>query len=146
MPATALTLSETQAPYFSVYCPFGYTSNQADAGTAPVSAKLYRFLYAERPLYITGFTAIVSVADATPITLKAQFSTDSTGTTNATDLGSATNATAGAVALTLLDNQGTTANDTHPITVPAGAFVGFLTAGTVTNTKIVGVQIHYRYA
>lgn len=145
MPAAALSIAETQAPYNTVYCPFGYTSNQADAGTAPTTAKLYRFLYAERALYITGFTAIVSVADSTPITLKAQFSTDSTGTSNATDLGNATNATAGAVSLSLLDNQGTTATDTNPIKVPAGAFVGFLTAGTVTNTKIVGVQIHYRY-
>lgn len=146
----------------SIYIPLGAIGSQYDVGITPVDAKRYGVFFCDKPTYIVGMTI---VADATPasaiITCKAQYAPSPIGTTAAAvDIGAATTLTASAgqgsaaalaaqyTALTINDNGVTDTTSPlylRPILVPAGNWVGFLVAGTVSTThKLSGVVLRYR--
>jgi len=157
------TLSTTEANVpnttVSQYIPLGAIGSQYDVGITPVDAKRYCVFYCDKPTYIVGMTI---VADATPssaiISCKALYAPSPVGTAStAVDIGAATTLTASATtsanqitALTINDNGVTDATSPQygrPFLVPAGNWVGFLVAGTVSSThKLSGVILRYRVA
>tara|TARA_R110002126_G_scaffold74739_6_gene186330 strand:- start:5598 stop:6077 length:480 start_codon:yes stop_codon:yes gene_type:complete len=141
----------------SIYIPLGVPGTNYDAGITPVDAKRYCVFFCDKPTYIVGMSI---VADATPasaiITCKAQYAPSPVATAaTGVDIGAATTLTASATtsanqftALTINDNGVTDTTSPlylRPILVPAGNWVGFLVAGTVSTThKLSGVVLRYR--
>jgi hypothetical protein len=153
-----LATTEATVPVTQIaYIPLGVPGTNYDAGITPVDAKRYCVFYCAQPTYIVGVSI---VADATPasaiITCKALYAPSPVATAaTAVDIGAATTLTASATtsanqitALTINDNGVTDATNPQygrPFLVPAGNWVGFLVAGTVSTThKLSGVIVRYR--
>ena len=154
-----LTAAESNVPgtTLTTYVPLGDFGTNYDAGITPVDAKRYCVFFCSQPTYILGMSI---VADATPasaiISCKAQYAPSPVATAaTGVDIGAATTLTASATTsanqfttLTINDNGVTDTTSPlylRPILVPAGNWVGFLVAGTVSTThKLSGVVIRYR--
>lgn len=155
--ATLATTEATVPVTQTVYIPLGVPGTNYDGGITPVAAKRYCVFYCAQPTYIVGMSI---VADATPssaiITCKPLYAPSPVGTAaTAVDIGAATTLTASATtsanqvtALTINDNGVTdTASPMYgrPFLVPAGNWVGFVVAGTVSTTHtLCGVILKYR--
>jgi hypothetical protein len=154
-----LTAIESNVPGTTqtVYIPLGTPGANYDAGITPVDAKRYCIFFCAQPTYILGMSIVASATPASAIiSCKAQYAPSPVATAaTGVDIGAATTLTASATTsanqfttLTINDNGVTDTTSPlylRPVLVPAGNWVGFLVAGTVSTTHtLAGVVIRYR--